>query len=117
MAMAPRSSPHRQGTAADWPSALAVFDALSRQGRMAVFRCVVRSGEEGVDTPALLRELRTTGSALTLHLRCLADAGLIHARGGRVGRFVADLDQLRAAVAVVEAELGGAPEAADGEVA
>jgi hypothetical protein len=69
--------------AADWTTALVVFDALSRQPRLAVFR-----------------------SALTLHLRCLAEAGLIHPRGGRSGKFVADLERLASALGVLVAERG-----------
>jgi ArsR family transcriptional regulator len=94
--------------ATDWTTALTVFDALSRQPRLAVFRSILRAGEDGVDSVALMRDLRTTGSALTLHLRCLAEAGLIHSRGGRNGRFVADLDRLASALAVLAAERGQA---------
>lgn len=91
-------------TGSRWPEVLAVFDALSRQGRLAVFRSIVRSGNDGVDALALTRELHTTGSALTLHLRRLADAGLIRPRGGRAGRFVADLSLLKSVLALFEGE-------------
>jgi ArsR family transcriptional regulator len=92
--------------AADWTTALVVFDALSRQPRLAVFRSILRAGDDGVDSATLMRDLRTTGSALTLHLRCLAEAGLIHPRGGRSGKFVADLERLASALGVLVAERG-----------
>lgn len=90
---------------------IAVFDALSRPGRLAVFRSVVRAADEGLDASALARELRTTGSALTLHLRRLSEAGLIRHCGR--GRFVADLGRLRLVLATLELGCADQPSTSD----
>ena len=92
--------------AADWKASAAVFEGLASPGRLAVFRSIVRAGEAGLDIRALAPELRTTGSAVTVHVRCLVAAGLVHTRGARGRRLVADTDRLAAAVEAVMAERG-----------
>lgn len=70
------------GAAVDWKLAPALFEALARPGRIAVFRRVLEAGEEGVSPAELLAALRMTGSALTFHLRALSDVRLIRTKAG-----------------------------------
>jgi DNA-binding transcriptional ArsR family regulator len=58
---------------------MALFEALSRPGRLAVFRAVLQAGPEGTTPAELVRRLGTTGSALTFHLRALSEVGLVRA--------------------------------------
>jgi len=112
----PRRSPDPAAgrVALDWAGALAVFESLSRPGRLAVFRAVLRAGPDGVETRALAHQLKTTGSALTFHLRALHGAGLVRpavadraATEGRRVVLVADLETLEAMLALLKAEAGG----------
>lgn len=59
---------------------LRLLEHLARPGRLALFRSVLQAGPEGVSREILVRRLRTTGSALTFHLRALAEVGLIQIR-------------------------------------
>lgn len=60
-----------------------MLEHLARPGRLALFRSVLRAGPGGVSRDTLVRRLRTTGSALTFHLRALAEVGLIQIRISR----------------------------------
>ena len=68
--------------ALDWKDAAALFDALSRSGRIAVFRSVLQAGRSGVSPTDVMAELRMTGSALSFHLRALTEVGLIRSEAG-----------------------------------
>ena len=102
----PSDAPHGGRGRLDWAGMAAVFEGLSSPGRLAVFRSIVRAGDAGVDMRSLAPQLGTTGSAITVHVRCLVAAGLIHTRGARGGRLFADTDRLAAAVEAVRAERG-----------
>ena len=66
-----------------------MFAALSQPSRLAVFVEVLSAGPAGVSTQGLSQSLGTTGSALTLHLRSLESAGLIHVQVRRRGQSAA----------------------------
>jgi ArsR family transcriptional regulator, arsenate/arsenite/antimonite-responsive transcriptional repressor len=70
------------GATVDWKLAPALFEALARPGRIAVFRLVMEAGEGGISPAELLTALRMTGSALTFHLRALSDVRLIRTQAG-----------------------------------
>ena len=79
------TAPPDVGDEEPWAEAMAVFEALSRPGRLAVFRAILQAGADGTTPAELVRRLGTTGSALTFHLRALSDVGLI--RATTVGRW------------------------------
>lgn len=86
-----------------WSAAMALFEALSRPGRLAVFRAILQAGPEGTTPAELVRRLGTTGSALTFHLRALSEVGLVRAAsagrwadGSRPVVLTASLDALDA---------------------
>ena len=58
---------------------MALFETLSRPGRVAVFRAILQAGPEGTTPAELVRRLGTTGSALTFHLQALSEVGLVQA--------------------------------------
>jgi hypothetical protein len=67
---------------------LAALSALSQPYRLLLFRAILAAGEAGLSRREIGTKLRMAGSALTFHLRTLADAQLIESRrtadGGHV---------------------------------
>ena len=59
---------------------LAALTALSQPYRLLLFRAILASGDAGLSRRDLGDKLRMAGSALTFHLRTLADAQLIETR-------------------------------------
>ena len=60
------------------------FAALGSEQRLAVLRCLVRAGPEGLSMGQLGDRTGVTGSTLTHHLKILTSAGLAtQARHGR----------------------------------
>ena len=64
--------------------AAAQFAALGSEQRLAVLRCLVRAGPDGLSIGELGERTGITGSTLTHHVKILASAGLVsQARQGR----------------------------------
>lgn len=59
---------------------LAALSALSQPYRLLLFRAILAAGDEGLSRREIGQRLRMAGSALTFHLRTLADAQLIETR-------------------------------------
>ena len=60
------------------------FAALGSEQRLAVLRCLVRAGPEGLTIGDLGHRSGITGSTLTHHVKILAQAGLVsQTRKGR----------------------------------
>lgn len=60
------------------------FAALGSEQRLAVLRCLVRAGPEGLSIGALGERTGVTGSTLTHHVKTLTQAGLVtQAKQGR----------------------------------
>ncbi|MCX7558980.1 helix-turn-helix domain-containing protein [Sulfitobacter sp. F26204] len=57
--------------------AAASFAALGSEQRLAVLRCLVRAGPEGLSIGILGERAEVTGSTLTHHLKLLTAAGLV----------------------------------------
>lgn len=72
------------------------FAALGHETRLAIFRALVRAGDEGAPVGALQEALGVPGSTLTHHIQTLARAGLVEQqRDGRVLTTRADYEQMR----------------------
>lgn len=68
----------------DLALAASTFAALGSEQRLAVLRCLVRAGPEGLSIGELGQRAHVTGSTLTHHMKILAQAGLVtQARQGR----------------------------------
>lgn len=63
-----------------------MFDALSQETRLGVFRLLVRAGPDGLPAGALSEELGTPHNTMSFHLNHLSNAGIINSR--REGRSV-----------------------------
>ena len=67
-------------------SALKKLSALAQESRLAVFRLLVTSGEQGVAAGEIARTLQITPNTLSAQLTILANAGMIASR--RDGRSI-----------------------------
>ena len=62
------------------------LNALGQQGRLEIFRLLVRAGPQGNCVVEIKRRVRMPGSTLSHHLDALTRCGLLTAR--RSGRFI-----------------------------
>ena len=61
----------------DLEVAASTFAALGSEQRLAVLRCLVRAGTDGLSIGELGQRTGVTGSTLTHHMKILAQAGLV----------------------------------------
>jgi ArsR family transcriptional regulator, arsenate/arsenite/antimonite-responsive transcriptional repressor len=66
--------------------ALSGLSALAHDGRLAIFRLLVKAGPGGMAAGAIARKLDTAPNTLSAQLLILSNAGLVHAR--REGRSI-----------------------------
>ncbi len=67
-------------------SFISQFNALGQEGRLEIFRLLVRAGPQGLCVDEIKRRVPMPGSTLSHHLDTLARSGLLSAR--RSGRFI-----------------------------
>jgi len=67
-------------------NAAACLSALGHEGRLAIFRLLVRAGPGGVAAGEIARRLDTLPNTLSANLNVLAHAGLVTSR--RAGRSI-----------------------------
>ena len=94
------------------PTAVEALSALAHGSRLAVFRLLVRAGDEGVPAGEIAREIGALPNTLSSHLTILGHAGLIRSRrDGRLVIYSADYDRMRNLLGfLVEDCCGGRPE-------
>lgn len=68
------------------PPAVAALSALAHEGRLAVFRLLVRAGAEGMAAGDIARRLDVRPNTLSTNLAILSQAGLVASR--REGRSI-----------------------------
>lgn len=96
----------------DLSKAVDALGALAQDGRLKVFRLLIRQGREGVAAGEIARALGVPHNTMSAQLAVLSRAGLVTAR--RVGRsiiYAADIDGIRALLSfLVEDCCQGRPE-------
>ena len=92
--------------------ALNSLSALAHEGRLAVFRLLVKSGPDGMAAGAIARRLKTHANTMSAQLLVLANAGLVRARReGRSIIYAADFDRISALLLFLTEDCcGGRPE-------
>lgn len=70
----------------DIKNSLKIFDTLSQETRLQVFRLLVQAGPEGLSAGAIGDELGILHNTLSFHLSHLSNAGIV--RSYRQGRYV-----------------------------
>jgi len=79
--------------------------ALGHEARLAIYRLLVRAGDEGLNVGEIGAHLRMPASTLSHHLTSLVDAGLvIQERQGREVINRVDYDAMRRTVSFLTAE-------------
>jgi DNA-binding transcriptional ArsR family regulator len=89
----------------DTPVIARTLAELGNETRLAIFRLLVRAGDEGLAIGAIQRRLAIPASTLGFHLRGLVAAGLVsQERRGRTVLCRAELEALRGVLRALETE-------------
>ena len=96
----------------DTSNALSALSALAHDGRLAVFRLLVKAGPDGMAAGDIARKLKTAANTMSAQLLVLSNAGLIRAqRDGRSIIYAADFDRMGALLLFLTEDCcGGKPE-------
>jgi DNA-binding transcriptional ArsR family regulator len=75
--------------------AVEALSALAHEGRLSIFRLLVRAGKDGVAAGEIARKLDVLPNTLSASLTVLSNAGLIHSRReGRSIIYTADYERM-----------------------
>jgi DNA-binding transcriptional ArsR family regulator len=93
-------------------NALAGLSALAHDGRLSIFRLLVKMGPQGMAAGDIARELDTAPNTMSAQLLVLSNAGLVHARReGRSIIYAADFQQMSELLQFLTKDCcGGRPE-------
>ncbi|MDB5735421.1 MAG: transcriptional regulator [Alphaproteobacteria bacterium] len=93
-------------------AALRGLSALAQEGRLAVFRLLVKAGPDGMAAGDIARRTKTAANTMSAQLLVLANAGLVRARrDGRSIIYVADFGRMGALLEFLTKDCcGGRPE-------
>lgn len=81
----------------DMARAVPALSALAHEGRLAVFRLLVKAGPEGMAAGDIARKLEIAPNTMSAQLLILANARLIHARReGRSIIYAVDFERMAA---------------------
>ena len=84
----------------DKEDAVDVLAALAHEGRLAVFRLLVKAGPDGLAAGDIARKLGTAPNTMSAQLLVLSNAGLVHARrDGRSIIYAVDFEHMGGAAA------------------
>jgi ArsR family transcriptional regulator len=86
--------------------------ALAHEGRLAVFRLLVKAGPDGLAAGDIARKLATYPNTMSAQLLILSNVGLVHARrDGRSIIYAVDFDTIGALLLFLTKDCcGGRPE-------
>jgi ArsR family transcriptional regulator len=93
-------------------AAIRGLSALAHEGRLAVFRLLVKAGPGGMAAGDIARRTRTAANTMSAQLLVLANAGLVRARrDGRSIIYIVDFARMGALLAFLTKDCcGGRPE-------
>src|ERR1700761_7143150 len=92
--------------------ALRALSALAQDGRLSVFRLLVKVGPDGMAAGDIARKLATQPNTMSAQLLVLSNAGLVRARrDGRSIIYAVDFDRMSALLLFLTKDCcGGRPE-------
>jgi DNA-binding transcriptional ArsR family regulator len=95
--------------------ALKTLNALSQEGRLDIFRLLVRAGHDGMAAGKISEELGKVQNTVSSSLSVLSNAGLVRSeREGRTIRYFANLSVMRGVLGFLMADCcGGNPAACE----
>ncbi len=80
----------------DQRSAVTALSALAHDNRLSIFRQLVKCGPSGMTAGNIARDVGIGATALSFHLKELANAGLVHSwRDGRYVRYSIEVEGMR----------------------
>ncbi len=86
----------------DIKNSLKIFDALSQETRLQVFRLLVQAGPNGLSAGAIGDELGILQNTLSFHLSHLSNAGIVTScRQGRYVFYSANFELMRDFIAFI----------------
>jgi len=93
-------------------NALRALSALAQDGRLAVFRLLVKTGPDGMAAGDIARRLKTAPNTMSAQLLVLSNAGLVRARrDGRSIIYAVDFAAMSALLLFLTEDCcGGKPE-------
>ncbi len=93
-------------------TAVESLSALAHDGRLAIFRLLVKAGPDGVAAGEIARKLQTQANTMSAQLLILANAGLVKARrDGRSIIYAADFERMGSLLLFLTEDCcGGKPE-------
>jgi len=96
----------------DITHALTGLSALAHDGRLSVFRLLVKAGPDGLAAGEIAKKLDTQPNTMSAQLLVLSNAGLVHAkREGRSIIYAADFERMSALLQFLTKDCcGGRPE-------
>ncbi len=96
----------------DAKQSLDALSALGHEGRLAIFRLLVRHAPDGLNAGDIATALNFRANTLSANLTVLSNAGLVGSeREGRHIRYRADLEAMRRLMGfLLEDCCGGSPE-------
>jgi DNA-binding transcriptional ArsR family regulator len=96
----------------DMTLALAGLSALAHEGRLSIFRLLVKAGPDGMAAGDIARKLDTAPNTLSAQLLLLSNAGLVRAqREGRSIIYAVDFEAMSALLLFLTKDCcGGRPE-------
>ena len=87
------------------PQASSIFEALSSEVRLDLFRLLVKSAPDGLVAGEIARTLQVPGTNLSFHLKGLLHAGLISVeKEGRFLRYRANIPLMLDTIAYLTSE-------------
>ena len=88
------------------------LSALAHDGRLAIFRLLVKAGPDGMAAGDIARKLDTAPNTMSAQLLLLSNAGLVRARrAGRSIIYAVDFDRMSALLVFLTKDCcGGRPE-------
>jgi ArsR family transcriptional regulator, arsenate/arsenite/antimonite-responsive transcriptional repressor len=96
----------------DTKTATGSLAALAHDGRLSIFRLLVKAGPDGMAAGSIARKLATAPNTMSAQLLVLSNAGLVHARrNGRSIIYAADFNKISALLLFLTKDCcGGRPE-------
>ena len=93
-------------------TALRALSALAQEGRLAVFRLLMKAGPDGMAAGDIARKLDTAANTMSAQLLVLSNAGLVRARrDGRSIIYAVDFDRMSGLLVFLTRDCcGGRPE-------
>lgn len=85
--------------------AVKMFEALSSESRLDVFRLLIKNAPAGLVVSEIAKQIRIPATTLSFHLKAISQAGLITSeKEGRYLRYRANIEAMNALIEYLTSE-------------